>query len=91
MFSYCTCQLSLFKRDCPYFDPNKARKKSDFTMCPYFFKNLSVVFNKCIGDFPAICPYFLHVGFRIGKYATVMNSTLCIIERLQELRSHALL
>ena len=29
---------------CPYYDPKKkGEKKSDFTMCPYFCKNLSVV------------------------------------------------
>ena len=38
-----TCQLFLFNRNCPYFDPRKGRKKSDFIMCSYFGKNLPVV------------------------------------------------
>ena len=50
------------------------KKRSDFTMCPYFCKNLSVVqymYRKfrnvpIFKDFPPICPYFL--GFRVGKY-----------------------
>ena len=46
-------------------------------MCPYFCKNLSVVMYRkfrnvpIFKDFPPICPYFLHVGFRVGKYGIV--------------------
>ena len=75
-----TCQLSQFNRYCPYFYPKKVGKRSDFTMCPYFCKNLSVVMYRkfrnvpIFKDFPPICPYFF--GFRVGKYA---NPSLVLI------------
>ena len=56
----------------PIFTQEKVGKRSDFTMCPYFCKNLSVVIHRkfrnvpIFKDFPPICPYFL--GFRVGKY-----------------------
>ena len=67
-----TCQLSLLKRDCPYFDPRKCRKKEQFSHMSLFlqksicsnirnFRNVPIV-----EDFSPICPYFL--GFRVGKY-----------------------
>ena len=67
-----TCQLFLFNRNCPYFDPRKWRKKSDFIMCSYFCKYLPVVLYRIFRnvpifkDIPPICPYIL--GFRVGKY-----------------------
>ena len=59
----------------PILTQEKGRKKSDFIMCSYFYKNLPVVMYRkfrnvpIFKDIPPICPYFL--GFRVGKYATV--------------------
>ena len=59
-----TCQLSLFNRDSPYFDPRKSRKKEQFYHMSLFlqksvcsnvrkFRNVPV-----FEDFSPICPYF---------------------------------
>ena len=72
-----TCQLSLFNRNCPYFDPRKrVKKKSYLTMCPYFCKNLSLVMYRKFRNVPIFkiflpfVPYFF--GFRVGKYVFVV-------------------
>ena len=63
--------------NCPYFDHRKGGKKSDFTMCPYFCKNLSVVMYKkfrnvpILQNCPPICSYFL--GFRVVRYVTLIK------------------
>ena len=50
--SHCTTNFSIvyvpanspyFIGTVPYFNPPKREKESDFTMCPYFCKNLSIV------------------------------------------------
>ena len=62
-----TCQLSLFKRGSPYFDPRKIfeKKISIFIRFPYFCKNLPVVMYRKLGnvlifkDNFTICPYWV--------------------------------
>ena len=68
-----TCQLSLFNRDCPYFDPRRSRKKEQFyhmSLClqksacsnvDRKFRNVPI-----FEDFFTLCPDFL--GFRVDKY-----------------------
>ena len=54
----------------------KRGEKSDFTIFPYFCKNLPVVMYRkfrnvpILKDFPPICPCFL--GFGVGRYASVV-------------------
>ena len=56
----------------PILTQEKVGKRSNFTTCPYFCKNLSVVMYRkfrnvpIFEDFSPICPHFL--GFRVGKY-----------------------
>ena len=68
-----TCQLFLFDRNCPYFDPRKKGEKRVILSCvPIFCKNLPVVmYRKFRNVRPPICPYFLVC--RVGKY--VMDIT----------------
>ena len=54
----------------PYFERKKGTK-NDFSMCPYFCKNLSIdMYRKFriffLSSFPPICPYFL--GTRVGRH-----------------------
>ena len=55
----------------PILTQEKVWKRSNFTTCPYFCKDLSVVMYRkfrnvpIFEDFSPICPYFL--GFRVGK------------------------
>ena len=83
-----TCQLSLFNRE------EKVGKRSNFTICPYFCKNLSVVMYRnfrnvpIFMDFPPICPYFL--GFRVGKYGTCLCH-VCIKLWMNEMKNYVVM
>ena len=69
--------------------PPIKKKGGDFTMCPYFCKNLSVIMYRkfrnvpnIFKDFPPIFPYFL--GLRVGRYTLV-----CILVNLLVISKHS--
>ena len=75
----CLCHShSCILANCPYLiligtvpilTQEKVGKRSNFTTCPYLFRNVPI-----FEDFSPICPYFL--GFRVGKYVVVKCAML---------------
>ena len=73
-----TCQLSLFDRDSPYFDPQKGEGRAILPCVPIFAKkNLSIVMYRKFRNVsvlffsPPISPYF--IGFRVGRYVPIFS------------------